>query len=107
MARRKLQRGAEEIEYRLLEIIKRRDPIDPRALTARLASIAALAEMWKVELGPTFHSLVEAKLGIRKNSKPVDFASPETKMPEQQLPDSEGPEEPTSGGSILDEMGEN
>lgn len=81
MGRRKTTRGPEEIEYRLMQIIKRTDPIDPRALRARVLAIGALAYMWKVDLGPAFGSYINELEGKVVKGKPIEFASPETKMP--------------------------
>jgi hypothetical protein len=63
--------------------------------------------MWKIDLGPHFAAIIASEFKPRKNTIPVDFVDPETKMPTPLEGPEESSEPPVGGGSILDEMGDN
>jgi hypothetical protein len=62
MPRRKIVGGPEEIEYRLLNIVRWTGRLNGAQALAALASLAALAHLYKVELGSVFEALVRRAL---------------------------------------------
>ncbi len=81
MPRRKITRDQDEIEYRLLDVTRRKE--SGIQLVSRLAAVAALAHMWKVDTGTTFESLlayaqntIKSRAGIKP--APEDLPAPTT-----------------------------
>lgn len=81
MPRRKIVAGPEEIEYRLLTIVRRMDKASGVQALAALIAVAGLASLYKVDLGENFRSLLgRVSLGASAaktpQSLPYDPGSP-------------------------------
>ena len=59
MARRKVTRDKDEIEYRLLELVRHARAWGPEEIKARLFAILMLAKMWGVDLS---NALIDSAL---------------------------------------------
>lgn len=68
MPRRKIVGGPEEIEYRLLSIIRQLGKVSGAQALAALGALAALAHLYKVELGEDFRAIVRKAMS---NVNPV------------------------------------
>jgi hypothetical protein len=79
MPRRKIVGGAEEVSYRLLNIIRQLGKVNGAQALAALGALAGYAHMEKVDLGEDFRQIVRRTL--------VNTSVRETQSPKLVIPD--------------------
>jgi hypothetical protein len=105
VARRRVTRDKDEIEYRLLELVRHARAWGPEEIKARLFAILMLAKMWGVDLS---NALIDSALENLKVPRVTLRGSYPTKekTPEEVVPVPEKKDlTPKLEGGILAEMG--
>jgi hypothetical protein len=104
MPRRKIVAGPEEIEYRLLNIIRVLGKVNGAQALASLASVAGLAHLYKVDLGEDFRGIVR-RVTANASAQAARPPSTDPTIPEVSDPNQPLTIQPPDG--IFDGLGDN
>lgn len=105
MARRKVTRDKDEIEYRLLELVRHARAWGPEEIKARLFAILMLAKMWGVDLSNALIDSALENLKVPRVTLRGSYSTKEKKSEEAVSVPEIKDSTPKLKGGILAEMG--
>jgi len=104
MARRKIVQGREEIQYRLLNVLRQINTLTGTQIKGSLAAVAALSELWDIPLGQAFWTVMKSFAYVRKDEIIEEPTSPATEQQREPQAPQEKPLTTEPVRSILDEL---